>query len=310
MGYLDKEYSYSELETLYTNAKEYCESRDSQYSIFGTMAKNYAMKKATRVATKGAAGVVAGVTGTNKEDVQNLMIGAGQMSGIGKAVRKGRMRRAMGDSMIGRAVAPLNRGADKLMGIKPKVNPIGTKIGNSYMQDVAAVTGHKAKSVVSTAKTSFRDIKSEFKKPTQDKIQTLPKDGSNVDKAIKENSTSPAAQQNIKDKNKHTGTVGPTGDFTDNRIKNKNREQVQRAKEFAQKKAAGSNAIAGSTPPTPTPTSDTSQGGISSAKVNKTPTSNTNQSSDTSQGGISSAKVSNNNNNYGPNPNRYYSEND
>lgn len=164
MGYLDKEYSYSELDTLYSNAKEYCELRNSQYSVLGTMAQNFAMKKAQKMATKGAAGVVASATGSRQEDVHNLMVGAGRMSGIGKTVRRQRLKRAYGNSLAGKITNPVTNKVGQAfnwtIGRKSTKapNPIGGEknMKNTFLQDVSKVSVHKGREVKNSIKDAWK----------------------------------------------------------------------------------------------------------------------------------------------------------
>lgn len=115
MSYFDKDYSFDELDNLHTKAKEYCESRDSQYSILGKVARsvgrgvvntassgkflgskrlgrkvrNIATSRAQRKMASGAAGMIASKTGMNKADVSNVINSAGQMTGATRMLRNG-----------------------------------------------------------------------------------------------------------------------------------------------------------------------------------------------------------------------------
>ncbi len=115
MSYFDKEYSFDELDNLHTKAKEYCESRDSQYSLLGKvgrsigrgvvntasggkfmgskrlgrMVRNSATSKAQRKMASGVSGIVAKKTGMDKQDVSNVINSAGQMTGATRMLRNG-----------------------------------------------------------------------------------------------------------------------------------------------------------------------------------------------------------------------------
>jgi hypothetical protein len=116
MSYFDKEYSFEELDNLHTKAKEYCESRDSQYSLLGKVGRsigrgvvntassngkflgskrlgrkvrNIATSKAQRKLASGASGMIAKKTGMDKQDVSNVINSAGQMTGATRSIRNG-----------------------------------------------------------------------------------------------------------------------------------------------------------------------------------------------------------------------------
>jgi hypothetical protein len=120
MGYLNKEYSSSELNNLKQKAIDYCESKDSQFSFLGSafkgvtksvgrgvmntassggkflgskrlgrMARNTVTSRAQRKMASGASGIIAKKAGLDKKDVSNVINSAGQLTGATGAIRRG-----------------------------------------------------------------------------------------------------------------------------------------------------------------------------------------------------------------------------
>lgn len=145
-NYKDKVYTESDLISLYIKSKEYCESRDSQYSFLGGMRKvrntalaggalmgipgakgalkRQAFKSTERKLASGAAGIIAKKSGVDKADVANLMSGAGSLA-------TGAINKKMGLSRKTGFLQGSIAGGEKFGGVaKTKV----TDFGNAAMQ--------------------------------------------------------------------------------------------------------------------------------------------------------------------------------
>lgn len=107
-------------------AKEYCDLRESQYSILGSVkgfavntAKNFLMNRARKKVAKGTAGILANKTGLSQSQAEGMVNGIGRMTGATAAIKSGLKQGGLKGVMkvTGENMRSLNESAKENLGV-------------------------------------------------------------------------------------------------------------------------------------------------------------------------------------------------